>query len=85
MDIAKFLALPGALTIKMRIGPHLDDVVDVDQQYFESHRDELHEFCRPRAGRQVLLLLRQAHGTCGLSYARPHRSRGRAGHVPRVR
>ena len=48
MDISKFLAMPGRPHIRMRVGPGYGpaDVVAIDQQYFDEHREELTEYCR---------------------------------------
>lgn len=45
MQLEDFLALPGTMCIRLKVGPNLDDVIEVSQMYYEANKDDLLEFC----------------------------------------
>ena len=45
MEIYKFIALPGQPCIRLKVGPGLDDYIEVDQLYYEGMKDELLQWC----------------------------------------
>jgi hypothetical protein len=45
MNIENFLATPGSPCISLRVGPNVGDVVNIDQWYFDTHRDEFFQYC----------------------------------------
>ncbi len=45
MRIEDFLALPGTLCIRLKVGPGLEDVIEISQMHYDTNKDELREFC----------------------------------------
>lgn len=45
MEMHDFLAVPGQPCIRIRIGPQVENVVEVDQVFFEANRDKLLAWC----------------------------------------
>jgi hypothetical protein len=46
MKIEDFLALPGTQCIRIRVGPEMYDEVEISQDYFDAHKEELLDFCQ---------------------------------------
>ena len=46
MNIEDFLALPLAPSIRLRIGPRIEDAVNIDQGVYDLRKEQLIEFCR---------------------------------------
>lgn len=46
MNIEEFLAVPMTPSIRLRIGPGVDDAVEIDQFAFDAKKQELIDFCR---------------------------------------
>jgi hypothetical protein len=45
MKVYDFLAQPGHPCIRVRVGPNLNDVIEVDQAFFDGHKEELLAWC----------------------------------------